>query len=163
MALERMPDVAVTRGGGQRSDAPSVEGSSNGRPSLHGAISRERSAYETTAVRAVGLIPSLRGSLLHGTCVEIYQRHRGDATGLCDWCGYAWPCPPRIHAAEVIETVGKDFCRYDHQQAGRDPVAGAVGGQGDRRPVAQVLSATVTGYALGGVNRRPVAAGNWAR
>jgi uncharacterized MAPEG superfamily protein len=104
--------------------------------------------------------------------VATYQRHRGCADRLCGSCGCPWPCPPRIHAAEVIEAAevvgaaNEDPRRYNHRSshARPEPVAArASDSQTSQRPVAQVLSATVTGYPLGGVNRRRVASCNWER
>jgi hypothetical protein len=111
-------------------------------------------------------IPALRGSTLHMTCVETYQRHRHDATGQCNSCHYPWPCPPRVHAAGVIEAAGEDPRRYDRQHSHASPEPGArrtSESELDQQPTAHVLSATVTGYALGGVNRSPATSCNWKR
>lgn len=58
-------------------------------------------------------ISSLRGTATHVTAVELYQAHRGDASGACVRCGEQAPCPVRQHAAWVIMAAGEDPHWYD--------------------------------------------------
>jgi hypothetical protein len=132
------------------------------------------------AGESASVIPGVRGSVLHGTCVETYRRHRGDRNGLCVWCQRRSPCPSRLDAARVIEAAGEDPQLYDRSSVqlsvrvpspGPEPVArraraeqqpvGAAVASG--APATEVLSATVIGYALGGVGRPKVPYYGWER
>ncbi len=79
------------------------------------------------------VVPSLLGTALHQTAVDLYRRHHGGPDGLCRWCGRPSPCSSRALGASVIETAGEDPRRYD-----------ADGG----------TPAGVAGYHLGGHGRR---------
>jgi hypothetical protein len=124
------------------------------------------------------VIPGVRGSVLHGTCIETYRRHRGDKNGLCVWCQRPSPCPSRLDAAGVIEAAGEDPHLYDRSsvqlsihvpapgpepsrvRVEQEPVGAAVGAASS---ATEVLSAHVIGYSLGGVGRPKVPYFGWER
>jgi hypothetical protein len=95
------------------------------------------------------VIPGIRGSVLHQTCVEIYRRHAAEADVACPACQQPTPCPSRTFAARVIETAGDNTRRYDLGSPGRssdrdEPVDGSA---------VRMLPGGVVGYALGGAGR----------
>jgi hypothetical protein len=56
-----------------------------------------------------GVIPGLRGSVLHIQCTEVYRRHQANGAGWCLTCGQPMPCLPRRHAAAVLLAAGDDI------------------------------------------------------
>jgi|SRR2546429_5273723 len=108
------------------------------------------------------LISSLPGSVTHRLAVEVYLRHSDAGAGACAECGGRVPCPPRRHAAQVIEAAGEDPRWYDTQASAGQP------GAADARRVAEghlpsqpaeaggtpVAGRGVEGYAVGGRGRR---------
>jgi hypothetical protein len=108
------------------------------------------------------LMPIRRGSALHRTCVELFQRHRGGSDGLCGSCQEPVPCSSRIFAAGAIEMAGDSPQIFDEPQPGPElRVAAPGGGDAERRAVLPAPSAAVTGYALGGAGRRQLPDAGW--
>jgi len=58
-------------------------------------------------------ISGLRESMTYRLAVQIYRTHFDPPDGACPQCGLPVPCPPRRHAAAVIEAAGEDPRRYD--------------------------------------------------
>lgn len=110
------------------------------------------------AVAMRGPISGLRNSDTYRLAAEIYQRHRDTGSGVCVLCGGGVPCPPRQHAAIVIQAC-EDPSRCDDQPSTdlrhrKDPGGWQEQNQPDNVEFSQAVSPTVTGYSLGGLNRR---------
>jgi hypothetical protein len=78
-------------------------------------------------------IPSLRGTPMYMTAVELYQAHRSDGASNCIRCRQRVPCPVRSNAAAVIATAGEDPGWYD----GRFPPPVPPSRIGDLRPAVE--------------------------
>jgi hypothetical protein len=58
-------------------------------------------------------IDGLRDSMTYRLAVQMYRQHHDPPDGVCHRCDRPAPCPPRRHAAAVIEAAGDDPRRYD--------------------------------------------------
>lgn len=92
-------------------------------------------------------IPSLRGTPMHVTAVELYQGHHSDRAGSCVRCGRRAPCPVRLHAASVIAAVGEDPRWYDGRL---NPAPTPTPGSRSALPEVSYTQPGHSGYAVGG-------------
>jgi len=103
-------------------------------------------------------IPTLHGTPTHITAVELYQRHHGNAAGICARCGDRTPCPVRAFAAWVIKAAGEDPRWYDGRLSPTAPTA-ELPRHADPRPAPEqdfgYVDADHSGYAVGGRSVRP--------